>query len=94
MTRRKRIRNKTIRKPSQYVDWVRIYRLQCLIFTDACIRSFDGKNIVVGQFLSKLMRRIDRIERRIDLEHEVMDKSFTDLLGRIINRMDGELEND
>lgn len=95
MARRKRLkRKKSIRKPSQYIDWVNIHKIQCIVFTSACMQSFDGQKIVVGQYLYKLMRRIDRLESRIALEHEVMDKSYIALLQQAVDRMDEELENE
>lgn len=93
MARRKRLkRKKPIRKPSQFVDWVNIHKIQCTVFTSACMNAFDGTKIVVGPYLYRMMKRIERLEARIILEHDVMDKSYIDLLQKAIDNMDEELE--
>lgn len=85
--RRKPKYKKEFKRPSQFVDWINIWKSEASHFTVTCLRSFDGKNIVVGPYLYKLIRRIERIEARIELEHTVRDRSYQKLLMDMINKM-------
>ena len=93
MTRRKRPRQrKEVKRPSQFVDWMNIWKAESSHFTVICLKAFDGKCITVGPYIYKLIRRLERIETRIELEHNVKDRSYRKLLDDAINRLNKELD--
>jgi len=93
MARRKRPRlRKEIKRPSQFIDWMNIWKAESGRFTATCLKSFDGKCIPVGPYIYKLIRRLERIETRIELEHNVKDRSYKKLLIDTINKLNKELE--
>ena len=79
-------------RPVWFVDWRKLWWYECRnlgmmiagYIEDADYRAFDGRRVRMTKELYQQIRRVQRIGKRLNLESEVMDRTWCDSMMRWI----------
>ncbi len=73
------------KRPVQYIDWVNVFNRSSGYLAHYILYNFNNGFPLINKNVYDTIRRLDRINKRIDLEHDVMDSSYLDVLLKAID---------
>ena len=76
------------KRPVQYVDWVKVFNRTSSYLAHCILYNVDHGLPIVNKNIYTIIRRLQRINNRIDIEHEVMDASLIKVLKKTFKNFD------
>ncbi len=74
------------KRPVQYVEWVDTFNSVSTHLSHLILYNLNNGVPLINKRVFDTIRRLDRINKRINIEHAVMDSSYIDILMKAMKR--------